>query len=103
MIDERLEYLSDQVRKGIPVSFDEAIEVINYQESKNRKQPKKKDYTKLNKVLFIILFFIGMWGTYTIRNEVHFFWIAVDIVSWTIVCSAPWLLPLVRRGHEKSS
>ena len=28
----RLEYLSDQIRKGIPVDFNEAIEAIEYQE-----------------------------------------------------------------------
>lgn len=32
--DERLEYLSDQVRRGIPVGFYEALEVIHYQESR---------------------------------------------------------------------
>lgn len=56
-------------------------------------------YDKLNKVLYIILFFIGMWGTYTIRNEVNFFWIAADIASWTLICSVPWILPLIRRGQ----
>ena len=30
--DKRLEELSDKVRKGIPVSMGEAIEVIEYQE-----------------------------------------------------------------------
>jgi len=33
MRDERLEYLSDEVRKGIPVNFNEALEVIEYQEA----------------------------------------------------------------------
>ena len=32
--DERLERLSDEVRQGRPVSFEEAIEVINYQNRK---------------------------------------------------------------------
>jgi hypothetical protein len=32
--DERLEKLSDDVRSGKPVSFEEAIEVINYQNRK---------------------------------------------------------------------
>ena len=31
MKDERLERLSDQVRRGIPIDFSEAIEVIDYQ------------------------------------------------------------------------
>lgn len=29
--DDRLELLSDKVRKGIPINFSEAIEVIDYQ------------------------------------------------------------------------
>ncbi len=32
MKDERLETLSEMVRRGIPVSMDEAFEVIQYQE-----------------------------------------------------------------------
>ena len=32
MKDERLEMLSDQVRRGIPIDFSEAIEVIDYQQ-----------------------------------------------------------------------
>ena len=31
MKDERLEMLSDKVRKGVPIDFSEAIEVIDYQ------------------------------------------------------------------------
>ena len=31
--DKRLEMLSDKVRKGQPVKFDEALEVIYYQKS----------------------------------------------------------------------
>ena len=34
----RLEYLSDQIRKGIPVDFNEAIEAIEYQESLREKR-----------------------------------------------------------------
>jgi hypothetical protein len=33
MKDDRLEILSDMVRKGQPIDFSEAIEVINYQEN----------------------------------------------------------------------
>lgn len=33
MKDERLELLSDKVRRGIPIGFIEALEVIEYQES----------------------------------------------------------------------
>ena len=32
MKDERLEMLSDRVRRGIPIDFSEAIEVIDYQQ-----------------------------------------------------------------------
>jgi len=39
MKDERLDQLSDKVRAGIPISFMEAIEIIQYQES--IKKPKK--------------------------------------------------------------
>ena len=38
MKDERLEYLSDQVRKGIPLDFAEALEVIEYQSSMRGKK-----------------------------------------------------------------
>jgi len=34
MEDERLEKLSDLVRQGVSIEFDEALEVIKYQESK---------------------------------------------------------------------
>jgi len=42
----RLEYLSDQIRKGIPVDFSEAIEVIEYQESLKEKR-KSSGWNKL--------------------------------------------------------
>jgi hypothetical protein len=32
MKDERLERLSDDVRRGIPVGFQEALEVVEYQD-----------------------------------------------------------------------
>jgi len=41
MKDDRLERLSDMVRKGQPIYFSEAIEVINYQE--NLKLERKKN------------------------------------------------------------
>jgi len=41
MKDDRLEILSDMVRKGQPIDFSEAIEVINYQE--NLKLERKKN------------------------------------------------------------
>ena len=34
MEDERLEKLSELVRQGVPIEFTEALEVIEYQESK---------------------------------------------------------------------
>lgn len=36
--DETMEWLSDKVRKGEPVSFLEAIAVINYQETLRRER-----------------------------------------------------------------
>ena len=41
MKDDRLEILSDMVRKGQPIDFSEVIEVINYQE--NLKLERKKN------------------------------------------------------------
>ena len=41
MKDDRLEILSDMVRKGQPIDFSEAMEVINYQE--NLKLERKKN------------------------------------------------------------
>jgi len=41
MKDDRLEKLSDMVRKGQPIDFSEAIEVINYLE--NLKLERKKN------------------------------------------------------------
>lgn len=46
MIDVRLEKLSDDIRKGIPVSLIDALQVIQYQEQ--LKQNKKKSF--LNKL-----------------------------------------------------
>ncbi len=34
MLDDRLEALSDKVRRGIPIGFGEALEVIEYQNTK---------------------------------------------------------------------
>ena len=42
MKDARLEALSDKVRKGEPIGFSEALEVIDYQENlKKQKSPSK--------------------------------------------------------------
>lgn len=42
MKDARLEALSDKVRKGEPIGFGEALEVIEYQENlKKQKSPSK--------------------------------------------------------------
>ena len=42
MKDTRLEALSDKVRKGEPIGFGEALEVIEYQENlKKQKSPSK--------------------------------------------------------------
>jgi len=48
MKDERLEALSDKVRKGEPIGFIEALEVIEYQENlKKQKSPSK--FSKITK------------------------------------------------------
>lgn len=43
MSDERLEELSDEVRKGIPISFAEALEVVEYQEMLRQKREKERE------------------------------------------------------------
>ena len=49
--NQRLEELSEKVRKGCPISFYEALEVIEYQESIKKKN--KKWYQKLfDKITF---------------------------------------------------
>ena len=49
--NQRLEELSEKVRKGYPISFHEALEVIEYQESIKKKN--KKWYQKLfDKITF---------------------------------------------------
>lgn len=46
--NERLEELSDKVRRGEPISFTEALEVVEYQE-KLRKVKKKSFIQKIFK------------------------------------------------------
>lgn len=41
--NQRLEELSDNVRKGIPIGFMEALEVIDYQEKLKASKPKPKN------------------------------------------------------------
>lgn len=47
MKNERLERLSDQVRRGMPIDFSEAIEVIDYQQ---RLQQERKNNSWMNRV-----------------------------------------------------
>jgi hypothetical protein len=47
MKNERLERLSNQVRRGIPIDFSEAIEVIDYQQ---RLQQERKNNSWMNRV-----------------------------------------------------
>jgi hypothetical protein len=61
----------------------------------------KMEYEKLNKILYFLLMLIGFAGTYSIRNEIHIFWIITDIVSWIMIGTVPWILPYVRKRHEK--
>lgn len=49
--NQRLEELSEQVRKGIPIGFNEALEVIVYQEEM-RKQKKKWYHKLLDRLTF---------------------------------------------------
>lgn len=52
LIDKRLEELSDKVRRGIPIRMEEAIEVIEYQETlrKNKKLTLKDRFINFFKV-----------------------------------------------------
>ena len=47
MKDERLEMLSDKVRRGIPIDFHEAIQVIDYQQ---RLQQERKNNSWIYKM-----------------------------------------------------
>ena len=51
-IDKRLEELSDKVRRGMPISMSEAMEVVEYQETlrKNRKLTLKERFINFFKV-----------------------------------------------------
>lgn len=44
--DERLENLSDLVRRGHPISFEEALEVIGYQEKLKSERKKISGFGK---------------------------------------------------------
>ena len=46
----RLEELSDKVRKGVPIDFEEALEVIEYQENLRAEREAKKAKTLLSKL-----------------------------------------------------
>lgn len=52
LIDKRLEELSDKVRRGMPISMSEAMEVVEYQEvlRKNKKQTLKDKFINFFKV-----------------------------------------------------
>ena len=49
-MDARLEELSDKVRKGIPIDFAEALEVIEYQESLRHEREARKAKTLLGRL-----------------------------------------------------
>ena len=49
MKDDRLEILSDMVRKGQPIDFLEAIEVIDYQENMKLEQKKNSFLYKVKR------------------------------------------------------
>ncbi len=55
-MDERLECLSDQVRKGITIDFWEAIEVIEYQSKLKLEREEKKNKTVLGRFKKWLLF-----------------------------------------------
>ena len=50
-IDPYLEEVSDKIRKGIPVSFFEAIDAINYQEAIRIEKKKNSFFRKLLRFL----------------------------------------------------
>jgi len=48
MKDKRLEFLSDEVSKGNPIGFTEALEVIEYQQILRKERESKKGwFTKM--------------------------------------------------------
>jgi hypothetical protein len=56
MKDKRLEFLSDEVRKGNPIGMMEALEVIQYQQELKKEREKQGGFFKriLNKLYKII-------------------------------------------------
>jgi hypothetical protein len=50
-MDIRLEELSDKVRRGVPINFWEAIEVIEYQDALKNKRRAAKSKTILGRMM----------------------------------------------------
>lgn len=40
-------------------------------------------------IWYALLCLMGLYGTYIIRNEVHIFWVIMDVVAWIIIGFAP--------------
>jgi len=55
-MNKRLEELSDKVRKGISISFTEALEVINYQSCLKEELKKKRN----NSIIWRMLRLVGV-------------------------------------------
>lgn len=63
MRDERLEALSDNVRKGIPVNFKEALEVIEYQNKLKADKPVPKKgvlAAVISTIIIIVAILVGV-------------------------------------------
>lgn len=54
MKNDRLELLSDMVRKGEPIGFFEALEVIEYQEQLKLERSRESFLTKLKRMIGLI-------------------------------------------------
>jgi len=54
-MDERLEALSDKVRRGIPIDFGEALEVIDYQKRLQAEREERRSKTLLGRVMRWVL------------------------------------------------
>ena len=51
IMDTRLEELSDMIRKGIPIDFGEALEVIHYQEQLRLERADKWNKTIIGRIV----------------------------------------------------
>ena len=55
-INQKLEELSEKVRKGCPIGFNEALEVIEYQEKLKQQELSRKRIKSINRKSNLIMF-----------------------------------------------